>query len=174
MGNKNLIIEISPRDFDPNDSIEDIKEYKIRRASRGILKKGNLIALINISKHGYHKLPGGGIEKDETPEEAFKREILEETGCTSSIKDFGGITIEYRRESKTFQLSYVFFGEVVEETGKVAFEESEIEEGSQLEWIPITDVKKLMSSENPLEFDGNYIHKRDKEIFNFYKGYLSK
>ena len=168
-----VICELSPRDFNPNASIGDVNEYRLRRASRGILKRNNTIALINITRDNYHKLPGGGIESDETPELAFEREILEETGCQCVIKDNGGITIEYRKESKTLQISYVFFAEVKGEPGEARFEDAEIEEGSKLEWTPIEQIDAVMSKGQPTDYDDKFIHKRDTNILKFYKEKIS-
>ena len=55
MDYKYLIAEIK-------DSDSDISEYKVSRAARGVLRMGNKVALLNVTKFNYHKLPGGGIE----------------------------------------------------------------------------------------------------------------
>ena len=101
MDYKSLIIELQ-------DGKKDLDKYRIRRAARGVLVWGNKIALLNVTKYNYHKLPGGGIEEGESKEEAFKREILEETGANCEIKNYAGVTIEYREEYKLLQISYVF------------------------------------------------------------------
>ena len=54
---------------------------KIRVGSYGLIIKDNRIALIKKARGGYKGLlaiPGGGIEHDETPEEALVRELDEE------------------------------------------------------------------------------------------------
>ncbi|WP_058486701.1 NUDIX domain-containing protein [Defluviitalea phaphyphila] len=55
--------------------------FKITRriAVKGIIKKDGKILLINTNK-GDYKFPGGGIKKNESIEQALKREIEEETG----------------------------------------------------------------------------------------------
>jgi len=55
----------------------------------GIIIENNKIALIKKARGGYIgklDLPGGGIEHTETPDEALKRELIEEIGC--SIKNY--------------------------------------------------------------------------------------
>ncbi len=49
----------------------------------GIITKENKIVLIKKARGGYTgklDLPGGGIEHNETPEEALRRELMEEVG----------------------------------------------------------------------------------------------
>ena len=56
-----------------------------RFAVRAVLFKGDKIALLNVRRYRYHKLPGGGIKKKEGMKRALFREILEETGCKIKI-----------------------------------------------------------------------------------------
>lgn len=52
--------------------------------SRGIIIQDNKVLLIHRRKNGdeYFVFPGGGVEDDESPEEAVLREIFEETGLS--------------------------------------------------------------------------------------------
>lgn len=53
--------------------------------SYGVIIRDNKIALIRKGRGGYKgklDLPGGGIEHDETPEDALNREVMEEAGVT--------------------------------------------------------------------------------------------
>jgi len=52
-----------------------------RNAVRAIILKDDKILMVFLEKTNEYKFPGGGIEKNETNEEALKREVLEETGC---------------------------------------------------------------------------------------------
>lgn len=49
-------------------------------------------------------LPGGGVEKDETPEHAIVREILEETGFHVKIKRLAGVYTPVNRLARTTHL----------------------------------------------------------------------
>jgi ADP-ribose pyrophosphatase YjhB (NUDIX family) len=167
MNHKLLIIELQ-------DGQKDLNQYKVRRAARGVISWGNKIALLNVTKCHYHKLPGGGIEKGESNEEAFKREVLEETGSQCRIKDYAGVTIEYREEEKLLQISYVFLAEVIGEPSEVNFEQGERDEGFKLEWIPVENVQEVLSQDKPSNYEGSkFICNRDKAIINFYNERLS-
>jgi 8-oxo-dGTP pyrophosphatase MutT (NUDIX family) len=52
----------------------------LRNAVRAIIIKENNILMVFLEKTNEYKFPGGGIEKNETIEEALKREVLEEAG----------------------------------------------------------------------------------------------
>lgn len=63
---------------------------RLRLGARGIaIREDGKIAIFNKSNKNEYKLPGGGLEGEgegeEEPEEAFKREVLEEIGCEIEI-----------------------------------------------------------------------------------------
>lgn len=161
-----VICEISNQDFGLPAAANT--SYQNRQAARGILIQENKVALIYLSKRNYHKLPGGGIEKDETLEQAFHREIMEETGCRCQVTDPKAMTIEHRDSLHLTQISHVFFGKVTENTGQFHFDPYEIEEGSQLKWIPIKDVASVLKADSTDDYEGRFIHKRDLTIWHYY------
>ena len=68
--------------------------------SYGIIIRDEKIVLIKKARGGYKgklDLPGGGIEHDETPVEALKRELMEEAGVTVTSYELLDAT------SKTFK-----------------------------------------------------------------------
>lgn len=69
------------RDTDFGPEIPEAEEYLERTAARAIVfDSENKIALLNVTKLFYHKLPGGGVEEGEDLQEALKREAREERG----------------------------------------------------------------------------------------------
>ena len=82
------IIEI--RDEDVGLQSQVVATWRCRKAARCVLKRGDKIALLHVQKYGYHKLPGGGIDEGENPEEALHREVKEEIGSEIRIGVFLG------------------------------------------------------------------------------------
>lgn len=78
-----------------------MKEIKsIHVGAYGLIIKDEKIALIKKARGGYTgllDLPGGGIEHDETPVIALKRELMEEAGVTVIKEELIGAT------SRTFK-----------------------------------------------------------------------
>ena len=68
---------------DKDVGLEDVElnNPKVRYASRGIIRNSGKIAIFYKENKNEYKLPGGGMDEGETPEECFIREVKEETGC---------------------------------------------------------------------------------------------
>lgn len=166
MNNETNLLEIKDTDFDPAWTMSDVSQYNIRTAARGLVFSGNKLALLFVSKFNYYKLPGGGIEQGENIEQAFIREVMEEVGCKiSNTKQYGKI-IEYKDQFNLKQVSYVLTGEVVGEIGSNNLEQSEIDEGFELKWLPKENVIEIMSNSKPSNYEGQFIVKRDLYILN--------
>jgi len=161
-----LLNEIYNKDIIGEDTVTSIS-YNLRKAARAIVtSKNNQIALLYVSKHKYHKLPGGGLENSENIKEALVREIIEEVGVNVLIGDEIGAIIEYRDEFKQLQISYCFFSEVIGEINTPSFTESELENGFQLKWVTLDEAITLLSSDEPDDYMGKFIKKRDLTFLN--------
>jgi 8-oxo-dGTP pyrophosphatase MutT (NUDIX family) len=70
----------------------------LRNAVRAIIINENKILMVYVEKTDEYKFPGGGINENETKEEAVKREVLEEIGykVKNIIKKIGIMT-EYAK-----------------------------------------------------------------------------
>ncbi len=145
-----------------NVSDEEADGYKIREAARAIVFDSNkLVALLHATKTFYYKLPGGGIEKGETKEEALKRECLEEIGCNVKITGELGLTVEYRKEFNLKQISYCYIAELVGEKGVPHLEKDEAEEGFETVWVSLDEAIKKVKESKPIVLDGPYMVTRD-------------
>ncbi len=141
------------------------KPLKSRKAARAIVfNNNNKVALIYTSKHGHHKIPGGGIEKTENWKDALKRESLEEIGCKVSIRDtvIGKIE-EKRNKEKFFQTSYCGIADVIKDTGNVQLTQNEINEGysTKPKWVTLQNALELMKNDVPKTYHGKFMLRRD-------------
>lgn len=119
------------------------------------------VALLFLSKKGYYKLPGGGIEEGEDIIEALKRECREEIGCEIEIEAEVGMTIEYRSKFQVRQESYCYLAHVVGEKGVPQFEEDEIADGFQVIWSPLDEAIRLVEISNTEEYQAGFIVPRE-------------
>lgn len=154
---------------------------RIRYGARGIvINHEGKIAIINKTLKNEYKLVGGGIEDNENPVHAFKRETLEETGTIIEINDFLGIIREEKSLDNFIQVSYIYIANVVEDTKKLNFTLKEKKEGTKLLWLDFNMAYKLISESEsklkPSNYDGKlsvyhtkFIVRRDAFILEYYK-----
>ena len=170
-----LICKITDEDI--GEKIINMEKLKLRLGARGIvIREGGKIAIFNKSNKNEYKLPGGGLEGEEKPEEAFKREILEENGCEIEIIQTLGTTEEYKSLNNFKQISYVYVGKVLKDTKQVNVTEKEKDEGAKLLWETpekalelITDCfNKLVASKYASIYSTKFVVLRDRRILEYY------
>lgn len=87
-------------------------------------------------------LPKGHLDGDETPEQAARREVAEETGVEAELIDeLGDVTYEYERKGRRVE-KVVRFYLFEYRSGDVADHDHEIEEAR---WMPIRDAVDELS-----------------------------
>lgn len=171
-------------DKDIGEEKVNMENPKLRFGARGIVfrEEDGKIAVFNKSNLNQYKLPGGGIEGEEKPEEAFKREVLEETGCRVEIVDYLGRIEECRSLSNFKQISHVFVGKIIEDTGELHLTEKEKQEGAILLWKEPKEAlelirscyNKLFTSHEESAYHEKIIVLRDKKILEHYLNEIEK
>lgn len=122
-----------------------------RPAARTVLiNTDNQVAIIHVAKDNYYKIPGGGIETDESPITAAQREALEESGCQCRIlADLGQITINLPGWDMR-DASYGFLAQTIGDHNTPNFEDHEKSRGFQLKWFPsLTKAIHTISTHTP-------------------------
>ena len=176
-----LICKITDEDI--GEKIVNMENPKLRLGARGIVvREDGKIAIFNKSNKNEYKLPGGGLEGEEKPEDAFKREVLEETGCEVEILNTLGTTEEYKSLNNFKQISYVFVGKVINDTKQLNVTEKEKDEGAKLLWetpkkaleLIIQSYDKLVASKYESVYSTKFIVVRDRKILEKYLELITK
>lgn len=174
------------KDEDVGYKNKELVDPKKRVGARGIVEDGNnKIAIVYKEYMNEYKLPGGGVEAGEEIEDAFCREIMEETGCKVKIIEKLGVTEEFKGNSNFYQISHIFRGRVETDTHKLNYTEKETAENAKLFWLELDDAigrlekcfENLKSSpcdkyEN--EYSIRFEVKRDLMILRNYKKLIKK
>lgn len=149
---------------------------KIRYGARGIIfKDDGTIAVINKKNKNEFKLCGGGIENNELPEVAFKREVHEETGAIIKNIKLLGTFEEHKSQDNFKQISFVFVGKVIEDTKSLHLTQKEQEEGAVLTWkypfealeLITNSYDNLVASKYESVYHTKFIVLRDRKILEF-------
>ncbi|NUM25269.1 MAG: NUDIX domain-containing protein [Candidatus Buchananbacteria bacterium] len=136
--------------------------YQTRRAVRAIVfdEQGNL-ALLDVTKLHYHKLPGGGVEKDETDLEALARECREEIGCDIKVISDVGRIVEIRKKFKLKQESICYLAKVDGPKRQPAFTAKERRDGFAVLWCSPTSALSILAADRIMDYHGQNVNKRD-------------
>jgi len=152
--------------------IEDIKDESqitIREAVRIIgLDENNLVPLLFVSRHNYHKLPGGGIDEWEDNMTALKRECMEEIGSEIEVLWEVGEIHEYRAKFNLRQISYCYFGRITSKW-KPNFTEHEMAWGFQIVYMTLDEAIEQIKQDQPNDYQGVFIQERDLCFLEEYK-----
>ncbi len=128
----NLIKRITDSDLfgGSKEYLDQVSRY----AARGVLINQNLkICLIYLKAKDIYKLPGGGIKDSESADEAFLREIMEETGYRAEIISNSGYIEEHKVKNDFLQRSYCYIAKAKDEKGKTDLTDKE--KGNQLKFF---------------------------------------
>jgi ADP-ribose pyrophosphatase YjhB (NUDIX family) len=162
-----LLAEISDASLGIDPSFEILRHsFELRKGARAILRRSDgMIALQYLNTEKYHKLPGGGVEKGESLEEALLRELLEEVGCSATVDKQVGVVIEYRKDHTLIQIGYCFIADFIEEIASPTLQAEEIASGMVTEWhVPskaLALLKEEFDKKEWLSYQTPFILKRE-------------
>jgi 8-oxo-dGTP diphosphatase len=135
--------------------------WKKRDAARAILfNENNLVPLLYVAKQEYHKLPGGGVYKNEKKTHALAREVKEEVGSDIEIVSELGKIIEYRTQWKLKQTSYCYLGNIISK-GIPKFTKEEMRNGFELIWVSLEEAIEKVTNDTTSDYEGAFIQERD-------------
>ncbi|YBV93549.1 NUDIX hydrolase (plasmid) [Bacillus sp. PK9-021] len=103
-----------------------------------LLDKDKEKILMVLNRNNTWSLPGGGVEKGETPEQAAIRETKEETGY--DIKVDGIVSLNEAFIDNNHILFIVFKGQIIQEPNQIPLEENIL----KVEWVDLKTADKLM------------------------------
>ncbi|MBQ9150766.1 MAG: NUDIX domain-containing protein [Clostridia bacterium] len=140
-----------------------------RKTARAIVINGNgLFAVMYAKRFDLHSLPGGGMEGNETPEDAIIREIWEETGCTcTSVKPLG-VVLENRFHADYTQIDYYFIVHVNAGDGQLHLTANEEQNGTRSQWHTLNDIVRLIRDRVHDTNQRKFLQARDVAALNFY------
>jgi len=134
--------------LDRHDYTPDMPVIKKRTVRAIILKDGKYA--MQRSRAGEYKIPGGGVEGDETDLETLAREVREECGMvlkTDTVKFIGSI-LEYRADifepDKQYNVETVYYRcDVTDERYDLMLTDSEKEAGFECVWAPAEEIIRV-------------------------------
>ena len=160
-----LLFEIDTKDYNKNGM------PFIRHSARCINIKNGLVAMVHSTKYDYYKFPGGGIEEDESIEQAMIRETQEETGLVvipETIKEFGYVhriqKANHGDADYFVQDNFYFICDVEETARSQRLDDYEEEENFMLEYVDPDKAIHVNRSVNHGPKDQNMIEREAKVL----------
>lgn len=106
-----------------------------RNSAFAVIVRASRVLLVRARGRSRWQLPGGGMDRGETPRQAARREVLEETGLDAAIQSLTGI---YERADGS--LAIVFQGRVAAD----AVLAGPCHEIREQRWVRVDDAPRLL------------------------------
>lgn len=126
--------------------VSKLCDVSVRNTVKGIIFNDNNILMIKTNE-GDYQFPGGGLEKEETRNDALKREVREETGykVTEIYETLGLLTVNRRKSNKEYFVihsEYVRCNIDLKDKVPLVLDEREKKLGFKAEFVSIYDAYK--------------------------------
>ncbi len=138
-----------------------------------IYDNNNLFALIDVKNGQYFKIPGGGLEDNETSEQAAIREALEESGCEIKIIQKIGESEFIDEDKNIIHHSVCFLAEKIRQVNNSTFDDWEKSQNMKIIWLNIHQAVNLFKNAKPKDNFSQKINQRDFEFILKAKKILS-
>ncbi|WP_162011412.1 NUDIX hydrolase [Streptococcus sp. S784/96/1] len=144
-----------------------------RQAVRGlVVTPDEKVLVMTYGKYDFSVLPGGGLGKGETFEQAFRREILEETGYQCRWLSQLCQIEDYRKDEKLLQIHHGFVAGVSESKLAQNLDEDEKSDKVYLELLTLEELVKRFSVQQPHTEQQSLLRQRDRIILQEALTYL--
>lgn len=129
-----LLFEIDTHDYKKNGSVFS------RPSVRGIIVRGDKLAMIHSLKYDYYKFPGGGIDSGEAHIDTLIREVREESGLSvipDSVREYGYVHRIQKgtREDIFIQDNFYYLCDTEDNIGSQRLDDYENDEQFTLEFV---------------------------------------
>lgn len=132
------------------NNYSDCSKRIVRSAARAISFIDDKLIAIRSDKYGEVKFPGGGVEKNETPQECMLRELKEETGLDADLDSIKLLFKVREIRKSTFEpselfdhTSYYYLVDTIDNGDEAQYTDSEKEYGYRYITISIDDAIKI-------------------------------
>ncbi len=141
-----------------------------RRASRGVLLSSDgRVALMYTRRLHFFKLPGGGVKRGESDEQALHREILEETGYKCRVIQKLGTVEEHKVKRGYRQISSAYVAQAVGQRREPKLTSSERRMDIELRWYEPAEALAVLERElaNARDYGMKFLSTRDCAILRY-------
>ena len=153
-----------------------VNKKEIRRAARTVIFDDsiNKIAVLEVKNGDYHKIPGGGVEDNESIEETALREAVEEGACdVDLITKLGEFEFESPEFPGLFNHSVCFFAQKIREHKTPNFTKEEMSNKFKLLWMSFDEAIRLFENvRSKIQFELE-MNNRDLKFVMIAKKYLA-